>query len=338
METSQNNQVAISSIEELEGYLDKQSSICTGLLSQVLKSQMMVLQSVFSERIVLTNIDTIIKYSKEAQKSAVDDNQKEQIKTIFATILTNFVFCLDVRLQFAKKVLREEEHELKKKTVHFIVEGFTTVLAAAEGNTSGAIISVVSKFFNDENNQNSLFDQWSDHNFAEEQTREQEVMFYKSLRGIIDKLEKYNEFIGKDLRLCEMLQNFSSDIVEFETRDLRNTINGDSMSLGCNGCVGLLVFTGIGISYFGYRVYDRFVSNSYATNSWFNDEEVSVDPSFPLDFWIKLAIFIVAILIWWWLIKAQTKDLEQNEAKLKETEKKTKDHIDRVSTLYDETK
>lgn len=209
-------------IDSLEGMTNWLSSLQAGAslsVQQALKAQLQVIQFVQSPTLVDTTIDTLVLNLKKSLEGEQDPDMKKTIHERFSLMIQNYVFFLDARLQMEINNNKEEAMRLYDMAGDMLSHSVVDIAMLA---TPGGIVAKGAKFVvknvfagNNEATGNFL-GSLVKYLWAKNDKDQKVADFYKTIYGIIMKLDKYSGLIGKSMLISNMIDRYTPNLADYE--------------------------------------------------------------------------------------------------------------------------
>ena len=250
----------ISTLDELNYYLNDLQAGASYSLDSIIKGQLEVIRSIESPTLVNTALDSLLLYLKRSLESSTSPQERDTIRDQFSLMIQNYAFFFYARLQFEIHSNREETTALYTKAGEMLSNSVMEIgqMAAIPGGMVSKTSSVIVKnFFAPVENGaptflSRLITLWgSKKNIAKKKEE-----LYKMLETMFSKLDRHSNLIGSSLVISEMIHNYAPELTDHHFKkeeasieesiserevDLEKVGTGKSVTLGIIFIVG--VFT-----------------------------------------------------------------------------------------------
>lgn len=226
-EKVEDKETTISSVDSLSNYLQALQPEASPSVMMALQSQLQVLKFVQSPTMTLMTIDNIMVCLHKALKSAVNEEEKEALREVFASLLQSFIFVSEARLKYEIDSNREESVRLLADAGDMLMNTVSTtalmvavpvVSAAAKGikvaTTAKKTLPVMTNVLASNTEQKSFIGRLITVKGKKAIIEEKKQEFDKTLNYIFETLDKYFELIGPSIQIHGMLKRYADGLVE----------------------------------------------------------------------------------------------------------------------------
>lgn len=221
--------IEIDSLDGMTNWLTSLQADASQSVQSALRAQLQVIQFVQSPTLVDTTIDTLVLNLKQSLEDEQNPETRKNIHERFSLMIQNYVFFLDARLQLEINNNKQEAMRLFDMAgdmlSHSVVD--VALLAMPGGALAKGSKFVVKNVFAGDNAANGNFFVSLIKYLWSRNDKEQKVAdFYKIIYGIITKLDKYSDLIGKSMLISNMIERYIPNIVDYEFSTEESTKDG----------------------------------------------------------------------------------------------------------------
>ena len=308
----------IDSLEKMDSFLSSLQMSASRSIAEALKAQLAVIRFVSSPSLVDTTLDTLILNLKKSLDGANSDDERNQLRELFSLMILNYIFFFDARLQYAindnqkrgRSLLEEAGKQLAKTTTQVV-----TMAASGIVGTIDVAQVIIENLFVETEEKQSFFQKvidWVSHN---DKIASRKKEFYQTLYKMIQRLNKYREWIGPSMLIEGVIERYADDIADYNyddqihknERDYRESCDElEEMNLFTyKGAWTALTF-GLGAVTILFRWIWYSLSSGWSTAlSWFMDDVTVTDhsgwflPHFGFVLGATILVEIITIINTW---------------------------------------
>lgn len=348
----------IDSLEKMDSFLSSLQMTASHSVAEALKAQLAVIRFVSSPSLIDTTLDTLILNLKKSLDSANSEDERNRLRELFSLMIQNYIFFFDARLQYAINDNKKQGRALLEEAGKQLTETATQVaLMAATGGVSAIGIAQVTieNFFVETEEKKSIFQKvigWFSRS-SEIASKKQE--FYQTLYKMIQKLNKYREWIGASMLIEGVIERYAEDIADY-TYDTQIYDNERAYEASCNELERTNLFTykgewatwtfGLGVVTILFRWIWYLLSSGWSTAlSWFMDDVIVTDhsgwflPHFGFVLGAAVFVEIIAIIYTWPIrnnIQQRIADLLNEKKSLMDAKNQLVNEIKTIADKYSE--
>ena len=346
--------VVISSPEQLENYLTKLSVGASSSVATALKAQMEVVKLVKTGKLITTPIDSMLQMLIDSKKEAKSEKEKEMLERQFATMIQNYICFFDAGLQYQLSQQSAEKWNLYSSAVDTLKDSVVNLAQLTAAVASGGLaegVEVVKNiaeitfdnFLIDDKNGNEKQASFLKKVFSwfknEEELNKKAYEFYHSLYMTFQKFSRYQNYLGKDLRIAGMIENYADTVAEnevsLEKKPLISQINNLTSTkrhkIGCalKAFLVYYYFSCVGIFFLVFPI-----ALGFSSKEEIEKEKVSIIVCLIVLVLLLLLPFGILQFLKWRKDK-NIKILNKNLAVIDEKKEKIKEEILGYSKLFD---
>lgn len=253
-QTLEPQEVVIETPEQLERYLYSLQDGASASVAAALKAQLEVVRLVKTGKLITTPIDSMLQMLLDAKRTAKDEEEKLQLERQFATMIQNYIFFYDAGIQYKMGKLREDKWKLYNEAVDLLTnsaEELAKQVIKSKLELFKSVGKIVFKnFMKSENEEPAFMKKVLSWFQSEEDLSIKNKEFHHALYLIFQKMGKYHEILGKDLRLAGLITDYSDAVAANEVAPLRAEIEAQRKSAEREETAqgGFLFFIGLGIA------------------------------------------------------------------------------------------
>lgn len=213
----------IDSVDSLSGYLRELQTEASPSVMMALQSQLQMLKFVQSPTMTLMAIDNIMVCLHKALKNTANEEEKDSLREVFASLLQSFIFVSEARLKYEIDSNRDESVRLLSDAGDMLMSTVSTtalmvaapVAGAAKGATSvRKALPVMNNVLASNTEQKSFLGRLISVKGKKAIVEEKKLEFDKTLNYIFETLDKYFELIGPSIQLHGILKRYADGLVE----------------------------------------------------------------------------------------------------------------------------
>ena len=200
--------VVIDSLDGMQTWLQSFEATAKPAALQTLQQQIQVLSFVQSPSMTGMAVDTMLASLNRALKYAESEVEKDEIRESFTSMIQNFMFFSEARLQYAIESNKQETAKLLSTAGEMLshsVKGVASLAAGGRAATAGVVIknvfstpAVQKKFF-------SAVAAWIGNKTGLEK---KEREYHEMLANLFDTLDMYASLIGPSIVVHGMLKRY----------------------------------------------------------------------------------------------------------------------------------
>lgn len=211
--------VEIDSLEDMTNWLSSLQAGASQSVQSALKAQLQVIQFVQSPTLVDTTIDTLVLNLKKTLEEEPDPLMQKNIHERFSLMIQNYVFFLDARLQMEINDNKQEAMKLCDMAGDMLSHSVVDVaMMAMPGGVvaKGSKLVVKNVFAGNESATKNFFGGLVKFLYSWNEKEQKVADFYKIIYGIIMKLDKYSDLIGKSMLISNMIDRYTPNLADYE--------------------------------------------------------------------------------------------------------------------------
>ena len=206
----------LNSMEEMETFLSDLQKNASVSIASAIEAQLRVIRDVvYSPNLVDSTISLLIQNLKKSLDNEPSPKIREELKEKFSIMLQNYVFFLDARLQYEIKEHKKEAWDLVEKAGNQLCGAACdlALMAMTSGTSSikkGTIRIACSNMFSPQNE--GLWKKFIGWWTKKKKIEEKQHGFYKTIYKIFQKLSKYQEYIGANILIADVIDRYADEI------------------------------------------------------------------------------------------------------------------------------
>lgn len=277
-----------NSIQSVENQLSALLPSSSGSVQSAIKAQLSVLRFCKNANMVDTTFDSILQHLKESIELCSSEREKIEFRKQYACMMQSFIFLLSAQVQYRKDKNNVEKWELLKNAGEALNTSVQSI-----GALSGATIPSINLCGQQESE--SLFAQAVNYLSNNQKAKQEEEAFCKSLHSVFEKMVKYQEYVGEDLRLANLAKKYAPDIAYGETRVERERLQ---IKKWTNKIPYIVLVVFIFIYLFALNINADSASH-VEVEGWFNDYNDEAVRSAYMNEGYKWLAIIIAVFAGW---------------------------------------
>lgn len=213
---SESQVYTLNSMEDMETFLSDLQKNASVSIASAIEAQLRVIKDVvYSPNLVDSTISLLIQNLKKSLDNEPSPKIREELKEKFSIMIQNYVFFLDARLQYEIKEHNKEAWDLVEKAGNQLcgVACDLALMAMTSGTSSikkGAIKIACSNMFSPQNE--GLLKKFIGWFAKKKKIEEKQHGFYKTIYKIFQKLSKYQEYIGTNILIADVIERYADEI------------------------------------------------------------------------------------------------------------------------------